>query len=394
MKICVLVQNLYTLGGIQRVVTTILNELVNDKNYNITVIMPFKMNGERIFKIDERIKLQNQEELSVNRGHKPVRYIFALNKRIGFLDNDVCLPLILDNRIALEEKENYIEYFNKEKFDAVIGAGVEYSLLLGEIKKNISAKVIGWQHSTYGSYFEKRGATGYGLMKYVRKCYSELDAIWVLTNSDKKEFYSNLGVKSKVLYNPLPKNNGTKTTYEEGRVLFAGRLKREHKGLDYLIDVIGKVSTEVPNLSVDIIGDGPSHNWLRSEIERNGLTGVVHLVGTTDNVYQFYGKASVMIQTSRWEGFGMTILEAMSCGVPVVAFHNYGPDEIIRDSVDGYLIDHYDTEKLAKGVVKILKQPELKKQMGKRAIERSQAFSLEKILPLFKQYLEEATKGL
>ena len=105
MKICVLVQNLYTLGGIQRVVTTILNELVNDENYDITVVMPFKMSGEKLFKIDERIKLKNQEELSVNREHKPVRYIFALNKRIWFLDNGIALPFVLNNRIAPQEKE-------------------------------------------------------------------------------------------------------------------------------------------------------------------------------------------------------------------------------------------------------------------------------------------------
>ena len=315
MKICVLVQNLYTLGGIQRVVTTILNELVNDENYDITVVMPFKMSGEKLFKIDERIKLKNQEELSVNREHKPVRYIFALNKRIGFLDNGIALPFVLNNRIAPQEKEKYIKYFNEENFDVVIGAGIEYSLLLGEIKKDISAKTIGWQHSTYGSYFEKRGATGYGLMKYVKKCYSALDGIWVLTNSDKTEFDNNLGIESKVLYNPLPKNDSVSTTYEEGYVLFAGRLEREHKGLDYLIDVIKKISEEVPKLRVTIIGDGPSHNWLKAEIERTGLGEKVNLLGTTDNVYQFYGRASVMVQTSRWEGFGMTILEAMSCGI-------------------------------------------------------------------------------
>ena len=124
---------------------------MNDENYDITVVMPFKMNGERLFKIDERIKQKNQEELSVNREHKPVRYIFALNKRIEFLDNSVALPFVLNNRIAPQEKENYIKYFNEENFDAVIGAGIEYSLLLGEIKKDISAKTIGWQHSTYGS---------------------------------------------------------------------------------------------------------------------------------------------------------------------------------------------------------------------------------------------------
>lgn len=84
---------------------------MNDENYDITVVMPFKMNGERLFKIDERIKQKNQEELSVNREHKPVRYIFALNKRIGFLDNSVALPFVLNNRIAPQEKENYIKYF-------------------------------------------------------------------------------------------------------------------------------------------------------------------------------------------------------------------------------------------------------------------------------------------
>ena len=258
--------------------------------------------------------------------------------------NGIALPFVLNNRIAPQEKEKYIKYFNEENFDVVIGAGIKYSLLLGEIKKDISAKTIGWQHSTYGSYFEKRGATGYGLMKYVKKCYSALDGIWVLTNSDKTEFDNNLGIESKVLYNPLPKNDSVSTTYEEGYVLFAGRLEREHKGLDYLIDVIKKISEEVPKLRVTIIGDGPSHNWLKAEIERTGLGEKVNLLGTTDNVYQFYGRASVMVQTSRWEGFGMTILEAMSCGIPVVAFHNYGPDEIIRDSVDGYLVDHFDTE--------------------------------------------------
>lgn len=195
-------------------------------------------------------------------------------------------------------------------------------------------------------------------------------------------------------YNPLPKNNNISTTYEEGYVLFAGRLEREHKGLDYLIDVIKKISEEVPKLRVTIIGDGPSHSWLKAEIEKTGLKEKVNLLGTTDNVYQFYSKASVMVQTSRWEGFGMTILEAMSCGIPVVAFHNYGPDEIIRDSVDGYLVDHFDTEAFAKKVAEILKQPERRKQMGKCAIERSRDFSLEKVLPLFKRYLEEAAKEL
>ena len=272
----------------------------------------------------------------------------------------------------------------KKNADAVLlllGDGTNFETLKDEFSKNTNILFRG-KVSNVNEYL------------HVKKCYSALDDIWVLTNSDKKEFDNNLDIESKVLYNPLPKNNNISTTYEEGYVLFAGRLEREHKGLDYLIDVIKKISEEVPKLRVTIIGDGPSHSWLKAEIEKTGLKEKVNLLGTTDNVYQFYSKASVMVQTSRWEGFGMTILEAMSCGIPVVAFHNYGPDEIIRDSVDGYLVDHFDTEAFAKKVAEILKQPERRKQMGKCAIERSRDFSLEKVLPLFKRYLEEAAKEL
>ena len=116
------------------------------------------------------------------------------------------------------------------------------------------------------------------------------------------------------------------------------------------------------------------------------------LVGNTDNVYQYYQKASVMLQTSRWEGFGMTIIEAMSCGVPVVAFHNYGPDEIIRDKKDGFLIEHYDIEVFAQRVVDILKNTSLCEELGENGVERSKDFSIEKLLPVFISYLQEVVE--
>lgn len=384
-------QNLFTLGGIQRVLTTILNELIKDTSYDITVVMPFQLRGERFFQIDERIKLKDEDELSINQKHMLIKYIFALNKRLGFFNRKIWIPFILANRIAA--KGNYIAYFNKEEFDIVIGAGVEYSLLLGEISQEVTASVVGWQHSTYDAYFERRGLNGYGLREYVKKCYSQLDDVWVLTNADKREFDNKLGIKSKVFYNPLPQNSGIRTTYEDVGAIFVGRLDRNPKGLDYLIDVARKVTAEIPDFHIKVVGDGPDRNWLEGEIRKAGLDKKIRLVGATNNVYRFYSEASIMVQTSRWEGFGMTILEAMSCGVPVVAFHNYGPDEIIRDSIDGFLINQYNTEQFAKKVVEILKQTELKKEMGKHAIERSQDFRLEKLLPLFKKNLEEGVRG-
>lgn len=366
---------------------------MKDPDYDVTVVMPFLTTEKKLFHIDDRIKLKNQKELMENRYHKPIRYVFALNKRLNILNHNIFLNFISENRFSPKERHNYISFFNREKFDIVLGAGVEYSLLLGEISDKINAKTIGWQHSTFDSYFEKRGTNGYGLMKYVQKCYAKLDDVWVLTKSDKVEYDRKLGLNCKVFYNPIPKQRQVYSSYESGYVLFAGRLEIEHKGLDYLIDIMKRINTEIPNSKLIVIGDGPARNWMKQQIEKNGLSNVISLAGTTNNVYQYYEKASVMLQTSRWEGFGMTIIEAMSCGVPVVAFHNYGPDEIIYDSKDGFLIEKFNVEDFSRKAVKILCDPDLRDKLGKNGIEHSKDFSIERLLPVFTEYLQSAIKG-
>ena len=195
-----------------------------------------------------------------------------------------------------------------------------------------------------------------------------------------------------MFYNPIPQNNNKMSIHEKGNLLFAGRLEIEHKGLDYLIDIMKSIKKEIPDSKLTIIGDGPAHNWMNQEILKNDMEQEILLVGNTDNVYQYYQKASVMLQTSRWEGFGMTIIEAMSCGVPVVAFHNYGPDEIIRDKKDGFLIEHYDIEVFAQRVVDILKNTSLCEELGENGVERSKDFSIEKLLPVFISYLQEVVE--
>ena len=380
------------MGGIQRVVTTILNELVKNSDFEVTVIMPFQMKGDKLFSLDEKVVLMAQEDFIEDRSHKPVRYLLAINKRVGFFNNHLFTKFVEKIRFSEKEKSRYIKFFNEKEFDVILGAGVEYSLLLGAISSEVEAKTVGWQHSTFGSYFEKRGSAGYGLQKYCKKMYSKLDAVWVLTNSDKKEFDSKFGLNCRVFYNPIPQNNNKMSIHEKGNLLFAGRLEIEHKGLDYLIDIMKSIKKEIPDSKLTIIGDGPAHNWMNQEILKNDMEQEILLVGNTDNVYQYYQKASVMLQTSRWEGFGMTIIEAMSCGVPVVAFHNYGPDEIIRDKKDGFLIEHYDIEVFAQRVVDILKNTSLCEELGENGVERSKDFSIEKLLPVFISYLQEVVE--
>ena len=97
----------------------------------------------------------------------------------------------------------------------------------------------------------------------------------------------------------------------------------------------------------------------------------------------------MLLMTSKFEPFGLVMPEAMSCGLPVVAFDcPYGPAEIITDGVDGFLIKNRDMHAFADKVCQLIENPRLRAEMGQRAIASSQRFSPEKIMPMWKQLFE------
>jgi len=388
MKVCFITQNLYTLGGIQRVVTTILNELIKDNSYSVTVLMPFSMTGPKLFEIAEEIDIENIEKLLIDKSKTIGRLILGVNKRLGCLDYNWGNALIKRFMFKERELERLADFFNERQFDVVIGAGPTNSCLLAELCGKVSAKLIGWQHSTFDSYFKMRGRSFYGSSKYAKNCYKKLDAVWVLTRADKRQFDEEFGINSRVLYNPVAENKLVYTP-KKNNILFVGRLVIGHKGLDYLVEIMEMILNRIPDAQLIVVGDGADREWLEDTVAQKGLKDQISIVGSTDNVYPYYQKAALMLQTSRYEGFGMTIVEAMACGIPVVAFHNYGPDEIINNGQDGYLINQYDLVDFANKSVELLQDQQLWNSFSERAFIRAQDFSINKILPLFKKYIEE-----
>lgn len=387
MKICFLCQNLYSLGGIQRVVTTLINELVKDKDYSITVVMPFTLKGNRLFEIADGIELYNEELVLKDNKNIFTRVIFALNKRTGLIDYKIFNKFVHKYRFTDEDKENYINYINKNRFDVVIGVGMFYSLLVGAIKNKINSKTVGWQHSTFSSYFEKKNHSLSGLCSYAKEVIPVLDKVLVLTNSDKKIFDGRLNINSDVLYNPTPVVEHRLSSLDNKRLIFVGRLVSSHKGLDYLAEIMHKIAQKRPEWKLIVAGEGPDKDNFKKDIKARGIDNRVELVGRTDKIYQYYEKADILLQTSKYEGFGMTITEAMSCGVPSVAFHNFGPDEIIRDGIDGYLVDKFDTDKFVEKTIELIDSYELRAKFSKACIQRAEDFSVDRILKQFKNIL-------
>lgn len=132
----------------------------------------------------------------------------------------------------------------------------------------------------------------------------------------------------------------------------------EKKNFPDLIRSINLVKERYPEVSIDILGQGPEQEKLQKIIDELGLANSVNLVGFVDNPYEYYASANVFVQTSLWEGFGYVLAEAMACGTPVVAYDSKGAmREILDNGKYGLLTPVGDLQALANAIIQQIEQP-------------------------------------
>ncbi len=211
----------------------------------------------------------------------------------------------------------------------------------------------------------------------------DFDKLIALTKGDAKEWtkYSKNVV---VIPNPL-------TFYPESliqgehvyrRIICVGRLSVE-KGYDLLIPAFQLIAKECLDWRIDIFGIGPEFDNLTLMIRSLSLEHRIFINKPSQNIYEEYQKSDFLVFCSRYEGFGLVLNEAMSCGLPCVSFKcNYGPEEIITDGVNGLLVEKENVEGLASAMLWMIKHPEDRKKMGIQARESSKNFKKEIIIPM------------
>jgi glycosyltransferase involved in cell wall biosynthesis len=161
-------------------------------------------------------------------------------------------------------------------------------------------------------------------------------------------------------------------------VVACGRLKAL-KGFSTLIDALAVVRERVP-AHLWIVGEGEQRASLERKIARLGLGGCVRLLGFRPNPYRYMAAADVFALSSRFEGFGNVIVEAMACGAPVVSADcPYGPREIIEDGVNGILVEPASAASLARGILRVLEDKELKRRLASNGFERARDFEADSI---------------
>jgi glycosyltransferase involved in cell wall biosynthesis len=169
-------------------------------------------------------------------------------------------------------------------------------------------------------------------------------------------------------------------------VIFVGRITYQ-KGLDALIEVWKLVHEKHPDWFLDIYGEGELKEYYENIIEKLNINILIHHPEST--ILQRYCESSMLLLTSVYEPFGLVLPEAMSCGVPVVAFDcPYGPADIITDGVDGFLVKNRDINEFANRVCQLIEDKELRVQMGQAAVKSAQRYRADIIMAKWKELFE------
>lgn len=187
-----------------------------------------------------------------------------------------------------------------------------------------------------------------------------------------------------VIYNPLSITPSHVSSLNDKQVIAAGRLTFQ-KGFDRLISAWKIVAARHPDWVLKIYGPGDKDN-LSGLISDLGINGSCHLAGSTANIVEKYCESSIFTLSSRYEGFGLVLVEAMACGLPVVSFDcPCGPREIVRDGEVGFLVENGNIEQLADKICYLIEHEDIRKMMGNKAQDHAQNFDIANISKQWKE---------
>lgn len=378
MKLMYCIRGLFNSGGMERIITQKINYLNEKYGYEIYVVTTEQGNKEKFFYLNQEIK---HIDLGINYLNDSKKNFF---KRI---------PIFLYKQKKHQKKLKKI--LNEVKPDILLSLGDEDRNFLYKLK-NFKIKIVKEQHfnKDYMLYSEQNKNILYKLKSHYdnwkqEKSVKKYDEFIVLTNEDKIEWNNE---KIKVIpnfINDIPKKI---SNCENKKIISVGRLEHQ-KGYDILIDIWNIISKKYSNWILEIYGEGSERKNLQNKINKLGLEKSFLLKGATKDIQNKYLESSIYVMSSRYEGFGMVLVEAMACGLPVISFDcPCGPKDIIKDNEDGFLVPFENIELMAEKIEELILDEEKRKLFGKNARKNVQRFSQDKIMNQWKKLFEKLIK--
>lgn len=365
-------------GGVEKSIASLCNILVD--KYEVEVISVYKLYDRPAFNIDKRVKITylldtelspNKEELKAALASKDIVQMFKQSVKSA--------------KILKLKKYEMIKAIKNIKSGIVISTRIEHNKLLSRFGKE-SLITIAQEH-TYHNEDEKY------IQNLVKSCENIDYFIPVsqqLTNFY-EDYFKNTNTKCMYIPHSLDEIPKEESKLEDLNIISIGRLAQE-KGFVDLIDVFKYVHNERPEWKLNIIGDGAEKSNISERIKYHSLQESVVLHGYRDKNYisdQFM-KSSIYTMPSYEESFGLVLIESQSYGVPCIAFDSAkGACEIIENNINGYLVSNRSKEEMAKKIIDLIDNVELRKSFGQKSKENSYKYSKENVAKQWFNFLEK-----
>ncbi|MPY62599.1 glycosyltransferase family 4 protein [Streptomyces spongiae] len=365
MHISFLIHNAYGIGGTIRTTYNLANTLA--EQHDVEIVSVFRHRDEPVFTPDPRVRVRHLVDVrpgGADAGDpdlgRPARVFPRGEVRYEQYS------ALTDRRIA--------EHLAAVEADVVVGTRPGLNVHLARETRRGPVRV-GQEHLTLDTHSKALRAT-------LRGVYPRLDALTTTTEADARAYRDKMrlpGVQVRAVPNPVPQPGIDPADGSGKWVVAAGRLAPV-KRYDLLIKAFDAVRAQRPDWRLRIYGGGKQKDKLRGLIDQLGLYNHVYLMGPANPIEPEWAKGSIAAVTSKMESFGMTIVEAMRCGLPVVSTDcPHGPGEIIDDGVDGRLVEVGNVDAIAGGLLELINNDELRQQMAHAALKDSERFDPSRI---------------
>lgn len=368
MKLVYCIPSLDSAGGTERVLTNKVNYLAEHYGWEIHIVLTERQKGAPYFPLHPSVRVV---ELDLD---------FRADYGCGILGKSVAY--VRKIRTYRRELEKLLMHLRPDITTSLLSHEIDFLHKLRD-----GSKKIGENHfyKDFRLGFIAMGRRSSLLRRCVARlrnrqliaCVRRLDELVVLTEDDARAWhevrYKTVIPNALTCFPERVSDGGAK------RVVAAGRYVPQ-KGYDLLLRTWEKVRREFPDWELVIYGDGEARPELERYAATHGLDDV-RLEHAVNDVFDRFAESSLSVLSSRFEGFGLVVIEAMACGLPVVAFDcKCGPGEIIRNGEDGLLVPAGDCEALAEGMERLMRDEGLRRRMGRAARSNVERYRMERVM--------------
>lgn len=373
MKILFLIGGLSNSGGMERILTFQANYFADKLGYDVSILTYEQSKQSDFFSLSNKVKR-----------------IFILPLKETHQNKLFNLYLLKKYLKVLEQEVEKILF--QESFDICLSFGIEARFLY---KINDDSKKIIEFHFSKDFYKQDAGTfiqriwRKYRFKKSIAKT-KKYHKMVVLTETD-KSFWKKYLDNVVAINNPNVIETITKSTLENKIAISLGRLTHQ-KGFDRLIEIWDLLPKYNQDWELHIYGNGSDYDILKTQIAKKNLEDQIKIFAPVKDVNAIYENASLYLMASRFEGFGLVLVEAMSFGLPVISYDVIGPNELVNNNYNGYLIENGNKLDFAKKINLLIESEAKRKELGANSLEFVKKFSPEIKMKEWVKLFEEVLK--